>query len=40
MADFLGLMKQVRQAIAEDRYAAFARDFHEKARAQEAERKK
>jgi queuine tRNA-ribosyltransferase len=35
---FLTLMKQVRQAIAEDRYTAFARDFRDKARAQESER--
>jgi queuine tRNA-ribosyltransferase len=35
---FLTLMKEVRRAIAEDRYAAFARDFREKARAQETER--
>ena len=35
---FLTLMKEVRRAIAEDRYAAFARDFRDKARAQEAER--
>ncbi|AKJ02619.1 queuine tRNA-ribosyltransferase [Archangium gephyra] len=35
---FLNLMKQVRQAIAEDRYTAFARDFRDKARAQESER--
>ncbi|OJH33805.1 tRNA guanosine(34) transglycosylase Tgt [Cystobacter ferrugineus] len=35
---FLTLMKQVREAIAEDRYAQFARDFRERARAQEAER--
>jgi queuine tRNA-ribosyltransferase len=35
---FLTLMKQVRQAIAEDRYAQFARDFRERARAQETER--
>jgi queuine tRNA-ribosyltransferase len=31
-------MKEVRQAIAEDRYTAFARDFRDKARAQESER--
>ena len=35
---FLTLMKDVRRAIAEDRYATFARDFRDKARAQEAER--
>ncbi|EPX64472.1 tRNA-guanine transglycosylase [Cystobacter fuscus DSM 2262] len=35
---FLTLMKQVREAIAEDRYAQFARDFRERARAQETER--
>lgn len=35
---FLGLMADVRKAIAEDRYAAFAREFRERARAQEAER--
>jgi queuine tRNA-ribosyltransferase len=35
---FLTLMKEVRRAIAEDRYATFARDFREKARAQETER--
>jgi queuine tRNA-ribosyltransferase len=35
---FLHLMSEVRRAIAEDRYAAFARDFRERARAQEAER--
>ncbi|WPB73555.1 tRNA guanosine(34) transglycosylase Tgt [Archangium violaceum] len=35
---FLNLMKEVRQAIAEDRYTAFARDFRDKARAQESER--
>jgi queuine tRNA-ribosyltransferase len=35
---FLTLMKEVRRAIAEDRYASFARDFREKARAQETER--
>ncbi|HEX8438142.1 tRNA guanosine(34) transglycosylase Tgt [Archangium sp.] len=35
---FLTLMKDVRRAIAEDRYATFARDFREKARAQETER--
>ncbi|HEX5747819.1 MAG TPA: tRNA guanosine(34) transglycosylase Tgt [Archangium sp.] len=35
---FLTLMKDVRQAIAEDRYTAFARDFRDKARAQESER--
>ncbi|MFE8600079.1 tRNA guanosine(34) transglycosylase Tgt [Archangium violaceum] len=35
---FLNLMKDVRQAIAEDRYTAFARDFRDKARAQESER--
>ena len=35
---FLDLMKQVRQAIAEDRYTAFARDFRERARAQETVR--
>ena len=35
---FLTLMKEVRRAIAEDRYTAFARDFREKARAQESER--
>ncbi|ATB40675.1 tRNA-guanine transglycosylase [Cystobacter fuscus] len=35
---FLTLMKQVREAIAQDRYAQFARDFRERARAQETER--
>jgi queuine tRNA-ribosyltransferase len=35
---FLGLMAQVRRAISEDRYAAFAREFRERAAAQEAER--
>jgi queuine tRNA-ribosyltransferase len=35
---FLGLMAEVRRAIAEDRYATFARQFRERARAQEAER--
>ena len=35
---FLTLMKEVRRAIAEDRYATFARDFREKAHAQESER--
>ena len=35
---FLGLMAQVRRAIAEGRYAAFAREFRERASAQEAER--
>ena len=35
---FLNLMKEVRRAIAEDRYTTFARDFREKARAQESER--
>jgi len=35
---FLGLMAQVRRAIAEGRYAAFAREFRERAAAQEAER--
>jgi queuine tRNA-ribosyltransferase len=35
---FLTLMKEVRRAIAENRYASFARDFREKTRAQESER--
>jgi queuine tRNA-ribosyltransferase len=35
---FLTLMKEVRRAIAENRYASFARDFREKSRAQESER--
>ncbi|HEX8538503.1 MAG TPA: tRNA guanosine(34) transglycosylase Tgt [Cystobacter sp.] len=35
---FLTLMQQVREAIAQDRYAQFARDFRERARAQETER--
>jgi queuine tRNA-ribosyltransferase len=35
---FLGLMAEVRRAIAEDRYAAFARDFRVRAREQETER--
>ena len=35
---FLGLMAQVRRAISEGRYAAFAREFRERAAAQEAER--
>jgi queuine tRNA-ribosyltransferase len=35
---FLGLMAQVRRAIAEGRYAAFAREFRQRAAAQEAER--
>ena len=34
---FLGLMAQVRRAIAEDRYAAFAREFRAR-RGQETER--
>jgi queuine tRNA-ribosyltransferase len=38
LAYFLGLMKQVRQAIAEDRYAAFTRDFQDRYLRQEAER--
>jgi queuine tRNA-ribosyltransferase len=35
---FLGLMAEVRRAIAEDRYAAFAREFRVRAREQESER--
>ena len=35
---FLTLMKQCREAIVEDRFAPFARDFRERARAQETER--
>ena len=35
---FLGLMAQVRRAISEDRFAAFAREFRTKAREQETER--
>jgi queuine tRNA-ribosyltransferase len=35
---FLGLMAEVRRAIAEDRYATFARQFRERYHAQEAER--
>ena len=38
LAYFLGLMKQVREAIREDRYAAFARDFRDRYLRQEAER--
>jgi queuine tRNA-ribosyltransferase len=38
LAYFLGLMAEVRRAVAEDRFAAFAREFRERARAQETER--
>lgn len=35
---FLGLMAEVRRAVAEDRFATFAREFRARAKAQEAER--
>ncbi|MBZ4417673.1 tRNA guanosine(34) transglycosylase Tgt [Myxococcus sp. RHSTA-1-4] len=35
---FLGLMAEVRRAVSEDRFAAFAREFRERSRAQETER--
>ena len=36
---FLGLMAEVRRAVSENRFATFAREFRERARAQETERK-